>query len=53
MNAVIFIVYVILFWAALFVFAFWMTTRALRVPTEADLEYAAEEAENAHSASAR
>ncbi len=52
MNAVLFIVYVVLFWAALFVFAFWMTTRALRVPTEAELEYAAEEAESDHSASA-
>ncbi len=52
MHDVIFIIYVILFWAALFAFAFWMTVRTLRVPTEAELEHAAEEAEKTHSASA-
>ncbi len=51
MNDVIFIVYVVLFWAALFVFAFWMSIRALRVPTEDELEHAAEEADGVHSAS--
>ncbi len=50
MHDVIFIVYVILFWAALFVFAFWMTLRALRVPTDDELEHAAEEADGAHAA---
>jgi hypothetical protein len=49
MNDVIFIIYVVLFWAALFVFAFWLSVRALRVPTDAELEHAAEEAEAVHS----
>lgn len=52
MTAVLFICYVILFWVALGVFAVWMTARALRVPTEAELELAAAEVENSHSASA-
>lgn len=52
MNDIIFIIYVVLFWAALFVFAFWTTVRTLKVPTEAELEHAAEEADGAHSASA-
>jgi hypothetical protein len=53
MNDVKFIIFVIVFWMALGVFAFWMTARALKVPTEAELEHAAEEAEGAHSAHTR
>jgi hypothetical protein len=52
MNDVIFIIYVILFWLALFIFALWQSIRALRVPTEAELEQAAEQAESAHSITA-
>jgi len=52
MNPLIFIFSVVLFWAALFVFAFWMTVRTLRAPTEAELEHAAKEADGVHSASA-
>ncbi len=48
MNSIIFLSYVILFWAALFVFALWTCSRALRVPTEAELEHPAEEADGAH-----
>lgn len=36
---------IILFWAAVFVFAFWTFTHWLKVPTEAELEAAREAAE--------
>lgn len=49
MNDVIFIIYVILFWLAMFIFAIVLTARVLRVPTEAEVEHAAEQAETAHS----
>ncbi|HEU0027297.1 MAG TPA: hypothetical protein VFQ25_09295 [Ktedonobacterales bacterium] len=52
MNDVIFIIYVVLFWLALFIFAIWLSIRALRVPTEAELEHAAEQAESVHSTAA-
>ncbi len=52
MNDVIFIIYVVLFWLALFIFALWMSARTLRIPTEAELEHAAEQAESAHSTTA-
>jgi hypothetical protein len=43
MNPVLWLVFVVLFWAALFIFAFVSTVRFLRIPTEAELELAAEE----------
>ena len=43
------VITVIVFWAALFVFAFWFTTRALRAPTDAEIELEQEEAEKAAS----
>jgi hypothetical protein len=49
MIAVVYIVLVVLFWAALFVFAFWTTVRFLRVPTEAEVELAAQEKEKTHA----
>ncbi|HEX9038963.1 MAG TPA: hypothetical protein VF808_18420 [Ktedonobacterales bacterium] len=52
MTAVFYIVCVILFWAALFVFAFWTTVATLKVPTEAELEHAAAEADHHSAASA-
>jgi hypothetical protein len=45
MNSVFYVVLVVLFWAALFVFAFITTVRFLRIPTDAELELAAEEKE--------
>lgn len=41
------IAFIIIFWAFIFVFAFWMSVRALRAPTEAELEYEATEGEHA------
>lgn len=52
MTAVLFICYVILFWMALGAFAVWFSVRMLRVPTEAELEHAAAEAETGHKAAA-
>lgn len=49
MTAVLFIFYVILFWVALGVFAIWVSARMLRVPTEAELELAAAEAEKSQA----
>jgi hypothetical protein len=46
MNPVFYVVLVVLFWAALFVFAFVITVRFLRIPTDAELELAAEEKED-------
>lgn len=48
MSDVIFIIYVVLFWLALFIFAIGLSIRALRVPTEAELEHAAQQADSAH-----
>ncbi len=33
------VVTVIIFWALLFIFAFWFSTRALRAPTDAEIEH--------------
>lgn len=52
MSEIIFIIYVVLFWVALFIFAFWLSIHALRAPTEAELEHAAEQADSAHSTTA-
>lgn len=53
MADIMFLIPIVAFWIALFIFAFWMSARALKVPTEADLEQAAREVEGAHSAPAR
>lgn len=51
MNPVFYVVFVVLFWAALFVFAFMTTVRFLRIPTDAEVELVAEEQEEkAHTA---
>lgn len=52
MTAVLYICFVILFWLALGAFAIWFSARILRVPTEAELELAAAEAETGHKAAA-
>ncbi len=44
MIEVVPILIVVLFWAAAFVFAFWFSQRAMRGPTETELELAHEAA---------
>lgn len=44
-NDILPIILIILFWAILFVFAFWMATVALRAPTEGEVEAQHAEAE--------
>jgi len=39
------VIAVIIFWSLLFVFAFWFSTRALRAPTDAEIEHEQQEAE--------
>ncbi len=46
-SVIVPIILVIIFWAVLFVFAFWMATMALRAPTEGEIE--AQRAESAHA----
>jgi phosphotransferase system glucose/maltose/N-acetylglucosamine-specific IIC component len=48
-NDILPIILVIIFWAILFVFAFWMATVALRAPTEGEIEAQHAEAEHAQA----
>ncbi|HLY31094.1 MAG TPA: hypothetical protein VKQ36_08690 [Ktedonobacterales bacterium] len=47
MNAVGWVIAVVIFWTLIFFFAFWFSRRALGVPTDAELEYEEEQAEHA------
>ena len=44
MGEVVPVLLVVLFWALAFLFAFWFSQRAMRVPTETELEMAHESA---------
>jgi len=46
------ILIVVLFWAAAFFFAFWFSQRAMRAPTETELEMAHEAASHDEHAAA-
>lgn len=48
MDAIGFVVAVVVFWIIIFLFLFWISRRALHSPTDAELEYEQEQAE--HSA---
>jgi uncharacterized membrane protein len=41
------VITVIIFWVLLFLFAFWFSSRALRAPTDAEIEHEREEADKA------
>ncbi|HUY79810.1 MAG TPA: hypothetical protein VMV29_23765 [Ktedonobacterales bacterium] len=43
------VITVVIFWTLLFIFAFWVCSRALRAPTDAEIELEREEAEKAAS----